>query len=97
VIALVEKTLGTLPASRRLPIQKAFFASNFQVDLATNAGVAGALITAEKFGFGPKYLDEYPRRFRAVTREQVNAVVKRHFFADRLHVLVAGALESLPE
>ncbi|HET7707754.1 MAG TPA: insulinase family protein, partial [Thermoanaerobaculia bacterium] len=47
-------------------IQKDFFAGNFQVGLGTNAGVANALVTAEKFGFGPKYLDDFPRRIRAV-------------------------------
>ncbi|HVS30718.1 MAG TPA: pitrilysin family protein [Thermoanaerobaculia bacterium] len=78
-------------------IQKNFFAGNFQVNLGSNAGVASALVTAEKFGFGPKYLDEYPSRIRAVTRAQVNAAMKRHLVADKLHVVVAGELEALPE
>lgn len=78
-------------------VQKNFFAGNFQVGLGTNAGIAAALVTAEKFGFGPAYLDDYPRRFRAVTREQVNAALKRHFFPDRLRVVVAGDLTELPK
>ena len=78
-------------------IQKNFFAGNFQVGLGTNAGVASALVTAEKFGFGPKYLDEYPSRFRTVTKDQVNAALQRHFFADKLHLVIAGDLETLPE
>ena len=78
-------------------IQKNFFAGNYQVGLGTNAGVANALVAAEKFGFGPSYLDEYPQRIRAVTKEQVNAAIKSHFFPDRLNVIVAGDLETLPE
>ncbi|MEJ1974565.1 MAG: pitrilysin family protein [Lacunisphaera sp.] len=45
-------------------VQKNFFAGNFQVGLGSNSGVAAALLTAEKFGFGPAYLDDYPARFR---------------------------------
>jgi zinc protease len=78
-------------------IQKNFFAGNFQVGLSTNAGVASALITAEKFGFGPRYLDEFPVRMRAVTHEEVNEAIKNRFYPDRLHLIIAGALDQLPE
>ena len=77
--------------------QKSFFAGNFQVGLGSNAGIAAALATAEKFGYGPAYLDEYPRRIRAVTTAQANAAMRKHFFADRLHVIVSGDLDKLPD
>jgi len=77
--------------------QKSFFAGNYQVGLGSNSGIANALVTAEKFGFGPKYLDEFPARIRAVNREQVNAAMRKHFFAERLHVIVAGDLEKVPD
>jgi zinc protease len=77
--------------------QKSFFAGNYQVGLGSNAGIASALVTAEKYGFGPKYLDEFPARIRAVTREQVNAATKKHFHPDKLHTIVAGDLDKLPE
>ena len=78
-------------------VQKSFFAGNYQVGLGSNAGIATALVTAEKFGYGPRYLDEFPSRIRAVTKEQVNAAMRKHFFPDKLHVIVAGDLEKLPE
>ncbi len=77
--------------------QKSFFAGNYQVGLGSNAGIAAALVTAEKFGFGPKYLDEFPVRIKAITRDQVNAAMRKHFFADKLHTVVAGDLETVPE
>jgi zinc protease len=77
--------------------QKSFFAGNYQVGLGSNAGVAQALVTAEKYGFGPRYLDEFPQRIRAVTKEQVNAAMRKHFAHDKLHLIVAGDLEKLPE
>jgi zinc protease len=77
--------------------QKSFFAGNYQVGLGSNAGIASALVTAEKFGYGPKYLDEFPARMRAVTKEQANKAMKVHFFPDKLNVIVAGDLDKLPD
>jgi len=77
--------------------QKSFFAGNYQVQLATNAGIAGALTTAEKYGYGPSYLDEFPGRVRAVTREQVNAAIKAHLDPAKMSIIVAGDLDKFPE
>jgi len=78
-------------------IQKSFFAGNFNVGLGSNAGIAASLLTAEKFGYGPKYLDEFPARIRAVTKAQVNQAIKERLYPDRLHIVVAGDLETIPE
>ncbi|MBI4363792.1 MAG: insulinase family protein [Candidatus Latescibacteria bacterium] len=78
-------------------IQKSFFAGNYQVRLATNAGTAQALAVAEKFGYGPSYLDEFPDRVRRVTREQVNAAIRTHLDPSKMNVVVAGDLDRLPE
>jgi len=78
-------------------VQKSFFAGNFKVGLGTNAGIAEQLVFAEKYGFGPKYLDEFPAKINAVTTAQANAAMKKHFFADQLHLVVTGDLEKLPE
>ena len=77
--------------------QKSFFAGNYQVQLATNAGIAQSLAVAEKFGYGPAYLDEFPDRVRRVTREQVNAAIHAHLDPAKLSVIVAGDLDKFPE
>ena len=77
--------------------QKSFFAGNYQVNLGSNAGIASALVSAEKFGFGPRYLDDYPARIKAVTTAQANAAMRKYFRAERLNVIVAGDLDRLPE
>ena len=77
--------------------QKSSFAGNYQVRLGTNAGMASALSTAEKWGVGPAYLDEFPKRIGKVTRDEVNAAIKAHLAPDRLHLVVAGDLEKPPE
>ena len=93
----IEKFAREGVTAEEVEAQKSFFAGNYQVGLGSNAGIATALVTAEKYGFGPRYLDEFPARIRAVTREQVNAATKKHFFADKLHTIVAGDLDKLPE
>jgi zinc protease len=85
------------PTQAEIDAQKSYFAGNFQVRLGSNGGVAQALVGAEKFGFGPSYLDEYPARIRAVTREQVLAALKAHLNPGALSTVVAGDLESLPQ
>ena len=65
--------------------------------LGSNAGIAAALVAAERFGYGPNYLDEYPERMRRVTREQVNEAIRSHLHPDKLHLVVAGDIVALPE
>jgi predicted Zn-dependent peptidase len=59
--------------------------------------VATALVTAEKFGLGPRYLDDFPSRIRAVTTAEVNAAMRKHFAPEKMHVIVAGDLASVPD
>ncbi len=77
--------------------QKSFFAGNFQVGLGSNAGIAAALVTSEKFGFGPKYLDDFPAKIKSVTTAQANLAMRKYFFADRLNLVVSGDIDKLPE
>lgn len=93
----LEKYAREGATAEEIEAQKSFFAGNYQVGLGSNAGIAAALVTAEKLGFGPRYLDEYPQRIKAVTLEQANAAMKKYFFADRLNVIVAGDIDKLPE
>lgn len=77
--------------------QKSYFAGSFKIALGTNSGIAANLVTAEKFGFGPSYLDEFPVRIAAVTTAQANEAMRKHFSPARLHLVVAGDLDQLPE
>jgi len=84
------------PTPAEVEVQKSFFAGNFKVGLGSNAGVASALVTAEHFGFGPRYLDDYPARIRAVTASQVREAMGKHLATDRMSVVVSGDLDALP-
>jgi zinc protease len=77
--------------------QKSYFSGSYRVRLGSNSGVAFSLSFAEKYGYGPRYLDEFPDRVRAVTREQVDAVIRSRLHPEKLHLVVAGDLDSIPE
>lgn len=94
VIALYAREGAT---DTEVEAQKSFFAGNYQVALGSNAGVAAALVAAEKFGFGPRLLDEFPGRIRAVTTAQANAAMRKHFHAAQLHLIVSGDIDKLPD
>jgi zinc protease len=93
----IEKFAKEGVTAAEVESQQSYFAGNYQVGLGSNGGVATALVNAEKFGFGPRYLDEFPSRIRAVSTDEVNAAVRKYFFPDKLHVIVAGDLEKVPE
>jgi zinc protease len=80
-----------------LEVQKGFFAGNYQVRLGSNAGIAAALVEAEKFGYGPGYLDEFPARIRAVTREQVDRAIRTRLHPQALKLVVAGDADRVPD
>ena len=79
-----------------LAVQKQHFAGSYQVKLGTNTGIVAALADAQRYGYDPVYLDEYPERFRRLTREQVNAAIKSHLHPDKLNLVIAGDLDSVP-
>jgi zinc protease len=84
-------------SAAEIETHKSFFAGNFQVELGSNAGIAQALVTAERHGYGPQYLDDFPRRIRAVTAAQANAAMRKYFHRDKLNVIVAGDIDALPD
>ncbi len=64
----------------------------FKVDLASNAGIAGALDMAETYGLGVAYLDEFPGRVERIGREEIHAAVRRHIRPEDLVEVAAGDL-----
>jgi zinc protease len=60
------------------------------VDLGSNAGIAQALDAAIYYGFGVSYLDDFPGKVAAVTREQADAAFSRRVDPDAFTIVSAG-------
>jgi len=65
----------------------------FQVDLASNSGIAQALDAAVYYGLGLAYLDEFPARVGAVTREEAQEGFRKRVHPDRFTIVSAGSFK----
>jgi zinc protease len=74
--------------------EKSAAIGSFKVSLATNAGLADALWNAEFYKLGTDYVDRYPQLIEAVTREEVNAAIRKYFRPDHLTVVIAGDMNA---
>ena len=62
----------------------------FPIALETNDGMARTLLNAEFYGLGMDYIANYPKIYRSVTLQQVNAAAKRYLRPDTATQVVAG-------
>jgi zinc protease len=72
--------------------EKSAAVGSSKVALATNRGLAGALWSMEFNELGLDHVDRYPERINAVTVEEVNTAIRKHFNPDALTIVMAGDL-----
>jgi len=95
--AAVASTLDEIARFRKqgmtateLAHEKSSRIGKFQVDLASNAGIADAIDASLYYGFGVSYLDEYPSLVARVTREQANDAFRRRVNPSLFMIASAG-------
>jgi zinc protease len=95
--AAVESTLDEASkflregmTARELAEEKSSRSGRFQVDLGSNAGIAQALDAAVGYGFGVSYLDEFPAKVAAITKEQADEAFRKRVRIEDLTVVSAG-------
>jgi zinc protease len=64
----------------------------YYVGLATNRGLAMAIVNALQRGYDLAWLDAYPHAVQALTREQVNAAIRNHLNPATMVLVEAGSL-----
>jgi zinc protease len=65
---------------------------SYKVQLATTNGLAATILNALQRGYGPEWVDEYPRRLEALTLEQVNSAIKKYVRLDKMVTVQAGTM-----
>ena len=75
--------------------KKTTITGTFKVGLATTGGLATSLLSNAERHFDIGYLDRFPGLVEAVTRDQVDAAIRRHLDPERLHLTIAGTLPEL--
>ncbi len=65
-------------------------AGSFKVGLATNGGMAGQLAGAELYGLGTNYLDEFPALIKGLTKDEIDAAIRKYIHVERAATVIAG-------
>ena len=71
---------------------KTTLTGSYKVALSTTGGLATALLNALQRGYGPEWLDEYPRRIQSLTVTEVNAAIKKFLEPTKMVLVEAGTL-----
>lgn len=71
-----------------------FIIGVFPIALETNSGVARALLSAQFYGLGMDYLQNYDKIYRSVTLEQVNAAAQKYLHPEEGTLVIAGPYEE---
>jgi len=71
---------------------KSEFAGTYQVGLATSGGMAGTILVMLNRGMPLEFVDEYPARVKATTREQVNGAIRTHLDPAKMTLVKAGTI-----
>ncbi|MFI4890062.1 MAG: M16 family metallopeptidase [Steroidobacterales bacterium] len=95
----IAASRGTLQAwwqdgvtEKELADTKQGLAGGYYVGLATNRGLATAIVNALQRGYDLAWLDAYPRALQALTRDQVNAAIHHHLNPATMVLVEAGSL-----
>jgi zinc protease len=73
---------------------KTTLTGSYKVALSTTSGLATALLNSIQRGYGPEWIDEYPKRIQALTLQEVNAAIRKFLDPDKMILVQAGTLPS---
>ena len=93
-IALIQDEIRKITSRRvsssELLENQANFIGRLPMQLESNEGVAGALLSLERYDLGMDYYQRYPDLIASITRDEVFATAKRYLDADRVTIAIAG-------
>jgi zinc protease len=94
VIALISQELFRFinepVTAEELADSQANFIGRLPLSLESNGGVAGALLTLERYNLGLDYYRNYQNLLMEITREDVLGAAQHYLHPDRLGIAVAG-------
>jgi zinc protease len=66
------------------------------LSLETNAGIANAILTIERFNLGLDYYQHYAEKIRAITSQRILETARKYLHPDRLVIASAGSGLDIP-
>jgi zinc protease len=79
---------------KELKEEKSSRIGKFQVDLASNAGIAQAMDAAVYYSLGFDYLDRFPALVQAISKEEADAAFRKRVHPDRFTIASAGSFAA---
>ena len=93
-IVLIQDEIRKITSRRvrasELLENQANFIGRLPMQLESNEGVAGALLSLERYELGLDYYQHYPDKIASITREDVFSTAQRYLDADRGTIAIAG-------
>ncbi len=90
--AEVQRFVDEGATADELAAKKTTITGSYTVGLATTKRLARSILTNAERGFDLDYLDRFPQMIEALTLEEVNDAVQRHFDPSRFHTAMAGTV-----
>jgi zinc protease len=75
-----------------LAARKQGLVGSYRVGLSTTGGLASGILTDLLRGYGVSRLDEFPDAVNALTRDQINASIRKHINPGKLVLIKAGSV-----
>jgi zinc protease len=80
---------------RELDNSKSHLIGRMPMSLESNAGLANAILTMQRFKLGFDYFQKYTGRIKSITAKQILAASQKYLYTDRLVITSAGPGEEL--
>lgn len=90
--AEVQRFVDEGVTAEELATKKTTITGSYTVGLATTKRLAQSILTNAERGFDLDYLDRFPKLIEALTLEEVNAAIQRHFDPSQFHTAMAGTV-----
>ncbi len=79
-------------SDKELQDAKDFITGNFATRFGSSSRIANYILAVEILGFSPGYADEYLKKIRSVTKEQIQDAARKHIKLDESTLAVVGNL-----
>jgi zinc protease len=97
----IRKMREVPPTEQEVEDAKKYLLGSMPFRIATNDGVAGELLLAEKYKLGYDYLEKYREKLHGITPADVHAAAKKHLDPKKLTLVAVGPIDKdgkpLPE
>ena len=96
-VANMERMRFELVTDSELAEAKEAYVNSFVFSFASSSAIVGRLIELEYDGLPKDFLQQLRARVIALTKDEILAAAKKHFYPERLTIVAVGAGEALPK